>query len=77
MFDRPVLYAKSTDGLIFKENEVICNDDFLPFHWNAYPFFFERVQNVLIEQNRFEWEFDSEKDIRVELSEEGSVIFVP
>ncbi len=77
MFDRPVLYAKSTDGLIFKENEVICNDDFLPFHWNAYPFFFERVQNVLIEQNQFGWEFDSKKDIRVEFSEEGSVIFVP
>ncbi|HBK95232.1 MAG TPA: alpha-1,3-galactosidase B, partial [Porphyromonadaceae bacterium] len=63
-FDRPLVYAKSTDGLIFRNNTVTYNTEFEPFHWNKHPFFFERVSNVLIENNRFENGWDAEKDIR-------------
>lgn len=72
MFDRPLVYAKSTDGLIFRNNIVKHNSEFEPFHWNMYSFFFERVKNFTIENNTFEegFEFNAEKDMRIEFSEE-------
>ncbi|MDD4778447.1 MAG: right-handed parallel beta-helix repeat-containing protein [Fermentimonas sp.] len=73
MFDSPIVYAKSTDGLIFRNNTVISNQEFEPFHWNKHMFFFERVDNILIEGNQFDKGFDKEKDLRVELSDEKSV----
>lgn len=68
MFDRPLVYAKSTDGLIFRNNIIKHNTEFEPFHWNTYPFFFERVKDYVIENNTFEdgYEFDKEKDIWIE-----------
>ena len=72
-FDRPLVYAKSTDGLIFRNNTVTYNTEFEPFHWNKHPFFFERVSNVLIENNRFENGWDAEKDIRTENSAEDAI----
>lgn len=33
-FDSPLIYAKSVDGLLVRDNEVIYNHDFKPFHWN-------------------------------------------
>lgn len=74
MFDKPIVYAKSTDGLIFRNNTVVYNEEFEPFHWNKHMFFFEKVNNVLIEGNKFENGFDKDKDIRLELTEEKSVI---
>ena len=50
-FDMPILYAKSVDGLV---------------HWNNHRFFFQRVVNVEIKDNRFDGGFDEEKDIRSE-----------
>lgn len=73
MFDRPILYAKSTDGLIFQENRIVYNNDFEPFHWNKHPFFFEKVDNVLIQNNDFENGFDPETDVRIELSAHDAV----
>ena len=73
MFDRPILYAKSTDGLIFRNNTVMYNNEFEPFHWNKHLFFFEKVDNIIIEDNKFEREFTPTKDIRTELSESNSV----
>lgn len=73
MFDKPILYAKSTDGLVFRNNIVKYNNEFEPFHWNEHLFFFERVNNVLIEHNQFGKEFDREEDIRIELSDINSV----
>lgn len=73
MFDRPILYAKSTNGLIFRENEVVYNNDFEPFHWNKHPFFFEKVDNILIENNDFGNGFDPVEDVRVELSASDAV----
>ena len=73
MFDRPILYAKSTDGLIFRNNTVKYNNEFEPFHWNNHMFFFEKVENITIENNKFEKGLNPSKDIRIELSDPSSV----
>ena len=49
MFDAPVLYAKSVDGLVFKNNVIRYNKEYKPFHWNKNRFLLERVTNVEIE----------------------------
>lgn len=48
-FDTPLLYAKSVNGLIFLDNEVIRNNDFPAFHWNQAPVFLERVNEAKIQ----------------------------
>ena len=48
-FDRPLLYAKSVDGLVFRGNKVRHSDEFAPFHWNKEPYLLERVRNVEVE----------------------------
>ncbi|MDO5664402.1 MAG: right-handed parallel beta-helix repeat-containing protein [Bacteroidia bacterium] len=75
-FDRPLLYAKSTDGLIFRNNTIKHNTEFKPFHWNKHPFFFEKVANISIENNTFsdDFGFDKEKGVRVELSDDNAII---
>ncbi len=45
-FDNPLLYAKSVDGIIFKNNKVKKNTDYKPFHWNKVPIRLERVKNT-------------------------------
>ena len=62
-FDAPVVYAKSLDGLVFRGNKVLQNDDFKPFHWNRYRFLFEKVTNVTIENNDFSNGFDEKNDV--------------
>lgn len=44
-FDRPLLYAKSVDGLKFHDNKVVFNHDFEPIHWNNHCFWLQRVNN--------------------------------
>ena len=53
MFDQPILYAKSTDGLIFRNNTVLHNNDFEAFHWNKHKFYFDKFDNIIIENNQF------------------------
>ncbi|MBQ2456698.1 MAG: right-handed parallel beta-helix repeat-containing protein, partial [Bacteroidaceae bacterium] len=48
-FDAPLLYAKSVDGLLYKGNTLVTNNDFPPLHWNRHRFFLQRVRNVNIE----------------------------
>ena len=74
MFDQPILYAKSTDGIIFRNNTILYNNDFEPFHWNKHMFFLEKVDNVLIESNQFERGFEPDINLRVEDTENNSVI---
>lgn len=62
-FDAPIVYAKSLDGLVFRNNKIVQNNDFEPFHWNNHRFLFERVVNVVIENNEFQGGFDKEKDV--------------
>ena len=47
-FDSPILYAKSVDGLVYRNNVVKKNTEYKPFHWNTSRFLLERVTNVKI-----------------------------
>ena len=62
-FDAPIVYAKSIDGLVFRGNKVVQNNDFAPFHWNKYRFLLDKVTNVTIEDNDFSTGFDEQKDV--------------
>ena len=48
-FDHSLLYAKSVDGLLWKDNTIRYNTDFAPFHWNKASVLLERVTNVHIQ----------------------------
>ncbi len=48
-FDSPILYAKSVDGLVFRDNVIKTNKDYQPFHWNKNRFLLEKVNNIEIE----------------------------
>ena len=50
-FDKPLLYAKSVDGLVFSNNKITTNTLFPAFHWNKKEIFFERVINEVIKDN--------------------------
>ncbi|MBJ7880603.1 right-handed parallel beta-helix repeat-containing protein [Gelidibacter salicanalis] len=50
-FDHPILYAKSVNGLIFKNNTVITNQEYPPFHSNTNAILFERVLNAEVTDN--------------------------
>lgn len=45
-FDKPLLYAKSVKGLIFRKNKVTRNNDYQPFHWNQEEILLERVEEL-------------------------------
>ena len=62
-FDAPIVYAKSLDGLVFRGNKVVQNNDFKPFHWNRYRFLLDKVTNVTIEGNEFSNGFDEKNDV--------------
>jgi len=47
-FDEPILYAKSVENLIYRNNKIIKNQDFKPFHWNKERFKLERTKNMKI-----------------------------
>lgn len=49
-FDNPLLYAKSVDGLIFRNNILKINHEYPAFHWNKQRFLLERVINSKIEE---------------------------
>lgn len=63
-FDAPIVYAKSLDGLVFRGNKVINNNDYAPFHWNRHRFLFDKVTGVTIENNEFEGGFDEAVDVK-------------
>ena len=63
-FDAPIVYAKSLDGLVFRGNKVVQNEDFKPFHWNKHRFLLERVVNITIENNDFSNGFNEETDVK-------------
>lgn len=49
-FDMPILYAKSVDGLVYRNNILKTNTEYKPFHPNRSRFWLERVTNVRIEE---------------------------
>lgn len=50
VFDAPLLYAKSIDGLVWRKNRVITNTEYPAFHWNKERFKFEHVRNVDVQE---------------------------
>lgn len=72
-FDNPILYAKSTDGLTFRNNTIIKNNDFEPFHWNKHPFLFDKVSNILIEDNIAHDGFILDRDVLIRMSDKNAV----
>ena len=50
VFDAPVLYAKSVDGLVFERNKISTNSDYKPFHWNQSRFLLEKVNRAEISE---------------------------
>lgn len=63
-FDQPILYAKSIDGLVFKQNTIRQNQAYPAFHWNKHRFLLEKTKNIDIKDNVFEGGFDATKDIK-------------
>lgn len=61
-FDSPILYAKSVDGIVFKNNVIKQNTNFKPFHWNKYRIMLEHVTNADVEGNTYEGGFNKETD---------------
>ena len=47
-FDAPILYAKSVDGLVFRNNTIKHNNEYKPLHWNRNRFWLEKVNRVRI-----------------------------
>lgn len=72
-FDIPLLYAKSINSLVFRNNTIKHNHDFPAFHWNKKPFFFEKVANITIKNNTFDVPFDASRDIRLNLTSESEI----
>lgn len=62
-FDQPIVFAKSLNGLIFRENKIVQNSDYEPFHWNKNRFLFQHTKNIKIENNKFSNGFDETKDV--------------
>ncbi len=50
LFDTPVLYAKSVDGLTFRRNTIRTNHAFRPFHPNQNRFLLEHVTRAKINE---------------------------
>lgn len=50
MFDTPLLYAKSVDGLVFRRNKIRQNTEYKPFHSNKKRIWLERVANADIQE---------------------------
>lgn len=51
-FDIPILYAKSVDGLTFKNNTITTNTEYPAFHSNKKPILLERVINADVRSNK-------------------------
>ena len=53
-YDYPILYAKSVNGLIFRNNTLFRSHRFKPFHRRKFGFSLEYCENVEITENTFE-----------------------
>ncbi|WP_329904977.1 right-handed parallel beta-helix repeat-containing protein [Porphyromonas pogonae] len=76
-FDRPLLYAKSVNGLRFTGNVIRYNKEFEPFHHNTYLFNFEKVKCVVIKDNAFFHAWQKPNDLKVTLSPPEAVKIIP
>lgn len=51
-FDQPILYAKSVNGITFKNNRITTNNAYPAFHSNKKRVVFERVVNADLDNNK-------------------------
>lgn len=54
LFDYPILYARSVDGLSFSDNTLIRNKEYQPYHYRKEGITIEGCKNVIIENNKIE-----------------------
>jgi hypothetical protein len=54
LFDYPILYAKSVDGLTFSRNRLVRSRAFEPFHARKAGLTFEACRGVVVEDNSLE-----------------------
>ncbi len=52
VFDAPILFARSVDGITFKDNTIERTHDFQPYHYNPHMFKFEGCKKVDIRNNQ-------------------------
>ncbi|MFD1163215.1 alpha-1,3-galactosidase-related protein [Hwangdonia seohaensis] len=52
VFDTPILKAKSTKGLVFKNNQIVSSDIFSRLKGNKPSFYFQQCQDVFVELNK-------------------------
>lgn len=55
-FDYPVLFARSVDGIAFRNNTITRSTRFEPYHRRKYTFSFEASKNTVITDNTFSGE---------------------
>ena len=53
LFDYPVLYAFSTENIVFENNKLIRNKDFKPWHHRKDGLTFEACKNISVRNNTF------------------------
>jgi hypothetical protein len=56
LYDYPILYALSTDGVEFSDNKLIRSHDFEPFHYRKHGLTFEYCRNITVKGNTVEGE---------------------
>lgn len=66
-FDFPILYAKSVDGLLYRKNKVITNQDYPRYHWNKSNFLLHNVSNVRIDNLLYDHSGLILKEVKLDL----------
>jgi hypothetical protein len=56
LYDFPVLYALSVDGIEFSKNKLVRSKDFEPFHHRKHGLTFEYCRNITVKENIVEGE---------------------
>lgn len=64
-FDKPLLYAKSVDSLIFRSNQLRPLTPYPPFHRNEYRIYLEHVNNFVRTGNAWGGGFNAKTDIYI------------
>ena len=54
MFDYPILFARSVDGLTFIDNRLVRNTTYRPYHYRKEGITLEYCRNVRIGGNKIE-----------------------
>lgn len=75
LFDYPILYARSVDGLTFLDNKLIRNTTYQPYHYRKEGITLEYCRNVRIGRSQVEGDVLGSK-VKLDHTARGSVKFV-